>query len=524
MEHGSYLSVLPPSFASALGLVLLLKASLLLSLLYFIGGAVYNVYFHPLSKYPGPKYAAASKAPYRFIATRGDLVHWTHAQHQRYGPVVRLGPNQLSYISGRAFKEIYGHRTGGKKVVIKDPDVYLPELNGKHHIVSIHDDEAHGPYRRVFSPAFSDKALKAQESLIRTYADKLVDNIRAKAGDWYNAVKLYNCTTFDIMADLTFGESLGLLDNGQYWPWVEAIFQGIKVLDLRGAGSEFPLLRPLLGALIPKKLLAGARDNFQFAVDRVNKRIARHESGEDKGRPDIWGLTLEGKGKELLTLDDMHANGSVFMLAGTETTATLLSGLTYHLLKNPDKMRRVVDEVRALEREEDLNLEGLRRLKYMSACFEEALRCYPPVPIMQPRVSPEGGMAIEGEWVPGGTKIGCSHWAAYHSESNFERADEFIPERWLPESSFPGDKKEALNPFLLGPRSCLGKKQVSPEPFYEPSTNKFSLAYHEMRIILAKVLWHFDLELSPESENWTDQKVWILWDKVPLLVRAKPVR
>ncbi|KAH7042606.1 cytochrome P450 [Macrophomina phaseolina] len=440
MEQGS---VLPRSFVSASGLVFLLKASLLLSLLYFIGSVVYNVYFHPLSKYPGPKCAAASNAPYRFIDARGDL---------RYGLVVRLGPNRLSYISGRDFKEIYGHRTGGKKLVMKDQDVYQP----------IHDDEAHGPYRRVFSAAFSDKVLKAQESLIRTYADKLVDNMRAKAGDWCNAVKLYNCATFEITADLMFGESLGLRDNGQYWPW--------------------------------------------FAADRFNKRIARHESGEDKGRPDIWGLTLERKGKELLTLDDLYANGSLLMLAGTETTATLRSGLTYYLLKNPDMIRRVVDEVRALEKEEDLTLEGLRWLKYMSACFEEALRCYPPVPIALARVSPEDGMAIEGEWVPGGTKIECPYWAAYNSESNFERASEFIPERWLPESSFPGDKKEVFNPFLLGPRARLGKKQVSPGTpfFYEPFTNRFSLAYHEMRIILAKVLWHFDLEISSESENWTE--------------------
>ncbi|EKG18820.1 Cytochrome P450 [Macrophomina phaseolina MS6] len=176
MEQGS---VLPRSFVSASGLVFLLKASLLLSLLYFIGSVVYNVYFHPLSKYPSPKCAAASNAPYRFIGARG--------------------PNRLSYISGRDFKEIYGHRTGGKKLVMKDQDVYQPA-------------------------AFSDKVLKAQESLIRTYADKLVDNMRAKAGDWCNAVKLYNCATFDILADLTFGESLGLLDNGQYWPWVETIF------------------------------------------------------------------------------------------------------------------------------------------------------------------------------------------------------------------------------------------------------------------------------------------------------------
>lgn len=53
-------------------------------------------------------------------------------------------------------------------------------------------------------------------------------------------------------------------------------------------------------------------------------------------------------------------------------------------------------------------------------------------------------------------------------------------------------------------------------------TNFQSLAYHEMRIILANVLWRFDFELCPESEGWTDQKVWIVWEKPALMVKLKP--
>ena len=88
------------------------------------------------------------------------------------------------------------------------------------------------------------------------------------------------------------------------------------------------------------------------------------------------------------------------MVAGTETTATLLSGLTYCFLKNPQKLENAAKEVRALSSEEDLNPETLPRLKYLSACFEEALRCYPPVPDGLPRVTPEGGNMIAGYSVP----------------------------------------------------------------------------------------------------------------------------
>lgn len=55
-------------------------------------------------------------------------------------------------------------------------------------------------------------------------------------------------------------------------------------------------------------------------------------------------------------------------------------------------------------------------------------------------------------------------------------------------------------------------------------TWRCSLAYHEMRIIMAKVLWHFDLELCPESANWADQEAYSLWQKPELWCRAKPIR
>lgn len=50
------------------------------------------------------------------------------------------------------------------------------------------------------------------------------------------------------------------------------------------------------------------------------------------------------------------------------------------------------------------------------------------------------------------------------------------------------------------------------------------MAYHEMRLIITKVLFNFDMELCPESETWADQKTFLLWEKHPLMVRLKDVR
>jgi cytochrome P450 len=49
------------------------------------------------------------------------------------------------------------------------------------------------------------------------------------------------------------------------------------------------------------------------------------------------------------------------------------------------------------------------------------------------------------------------------------------------------------------------------------------MAYHEMRLLMSKVLYNFDLELCPESDNWMDQRAFILWQKTPLMIKVKSV-
>jgi cytochrome P450 len=93
----------------------------------------------------------------------------------------------------------------------------------------------------------------------------------------------------------------------------------------------------------------------------------------------------------------------------------------------------------------------------------------------------------------------------YTSPKNFTAPLSFIPERWTGDERFIDDERAALQPFSVGSRDCLGK----------------NMAYHEMRLIITKVLWNFDLELCKESEDWMDQQVFTVWQKGPLVVEAK---
>lgn len=101
--------------------------------------------------------------------------------------------------------------------------------------------------------------------------------------------------------------------------------------------------------------------------------------------------------------------------------------------------------------------------------------------------------------------------AAYHSPINFHDAEAFHPERWLPEeynnpsSPFHNDRRDVFKPFSYGRRDCIGR----------------NLAYLEMRLIIALLLWNFDIALDDGMNNWHVQKIFGLWQKPALKVRLQ---
>jgi cytochrome P450 len=102
-----------------------------------------------------------------------------------------------------------------------------------------------------------------------------------------------------------------------------------------------------------------------------------------------------------LSFPQLLTNSSLLIVAGSETTATLLSGATYHLLRNEEALQRLIKEVRSsFDSEEEITLTSVGKLSYMLACLNEGLRRYPPVAFGMPRVVPEGGANIVGKFVP----------------------------------------------------------------------------------------------------------------------------
>jgi cytochrome P450 len=155
------------------------------------------------------------------------------------------------------------------------------------------------------------------------------------------------------------------------------------------------------------------------------------------------------------------SNATIFIAAGTETTATLLCGALYHILSNPQVLSKLSQEIRSAAADVlDLNLDLIHNMTYLKACMNESLRIYPPVPGTLTRLVPKGGAYICGNYVPQNTVVGVNQWSTYHSAANFKHPDDFRPDRWIDAENgeYAGDRRNALQPFNYGPRKCIANE------------------------------------------------------------------
>lgn len=128
--------------------------------------------------------------------------------------------------------------------------------------------------------------------------------------------RLWNFTSFDTMAELCFGEPLGLLAKNEFSPWVASIFESLKMLPFASIINYYPVFNAIFTRFEPKAVTAQRIAHCKHSEERVNHRLERGSN-----LPDIWNLVMTADGSEKgLTLKEMHSNAELFMLAGSETT------------------------------------------------------------------------------------------------------------------------------------------------------------------------------------------------------------
>ena len=473
-------------------------------MLYFFTRAVYNIYFHQLSRFPGPKLAAISQTPIAKELWTGNIHIWLRDLHITYASdVVRVSPNELSFISPQAWKDIYSTRQGHPGFP-KDP---VP-FGGKNSILTANNPD-HSRMRRLLSHAFSEKALREQEGLIKVHVNNLINAIKSRVDGpskgKINLVDWYHWATFDIIGDLAFGEPFNCLQDAKWNPWVSKLVQGLKAVALISVATRFTLLERMLRLYISRtSLVKDSIEHGRLSREKVERRL---KAGNE--RPDFMYYVLRHNSeKGGMTDAEIHRNASVFINAGSQTTATFLCGATWFMVQQPQCVKRIREEMRDVTagQSNGLGLREMGELKYFHAFIQESHRMYPGSLAGLPRSAAAEGDTAGGTWVPGKTGVHLNQYAAYSSPRNFKDPDCFIPERWLGDERFETDRREVLQPFAMGPRNCIGK----------------NLAMAEIYLILSRMLMEFEIEACEETDlEWLDQKAWFGWDKKPLVLRVR---
>ena len=173
-----------------------LSILILLGVAYVVARAIYNLYFSPLAKYPGPKLAAITRLWWLRVQFSGKFPIVVHNLHLKHGEIVRIAPDELSFSGAGAWKDIYGFRNGLPENR-KDP-AENTDANPRHPTIINANRSDHGRLRKLLSNAFSDKVLKGQEPVLLHYVDLLVSRLAELHSDGkpFNIVRWFNVSRF----------------------------------------------------------------------------------------------------------------------------------------------------------------------------------------------------------------------------------------------------------------------------------------------------------------------------------------
>jgi hypothetical protein len=380
---------------------------------YFVVRALYRITFHPLVRFPGPKLRAISHLPHAFSGVKGRQPYDVRELHEKYGPVVRICPNQLSFITSSSWEDIHGH-AATKKLhkygyfrVRPDAQPMLT-TTGDEHTVSNKINFTRTSLltvrvqrqRAAFAHGFSQRAISEQEPTLTAHIDHLVQKLEQKikqdstfdVGEWMRFL------AFDIIGDFTLNTQFECVENQQYHPWVALLMNWFRAVSFVTNANAFGQLAPFIMIFAPMAHLKSVKDHLDMSAQKVRERLA---IGDDPKRNDLWTYLLRNKGDKALSLGEMEVNAALFIIAATEPLSDVLCGTIYFLALYPDIRTKLRAELEAcMGTDGVLNMATTARSPYLHAVINESMRMYPPIPGGMRRKTPKEGHTISGIDLP----------------------------------------------------------------------------------------------------------------------------
>ncbi|KPI39733.1 Pisatin demethylase [Cyphellophora attinorum] len=405
------------------------------------------------------------------------------ALHQKYGPVVRTAPNEVSFASPNAAKDIFAVGKGFHKTWFYSvfppkhaPDIFTEVREWKH-----------AQMKRFAVTPYSLAQMSKRNPQIEATIMTLMGNLTKYAGGKQNCNlgNLLHYFAFDVLGEVAFSRRFGFLEqevdvegsikNIDDVQWYDGIVGQIPEFDILFRNNP---IRPYLPFWKPEPTTM-----TRIAVEELEKRKQADGTYDSTGIDLLAELLRNHEGnKDKFSINDVFsiAHGAIF--AGSDSTASTMQSFFYCVLNNPavyKKLQKEIDDAQAAgELSEIIQYPEAMKLEWFQACLKEAMRIRPAVGLGIYRVIPPEGAKIDGQFYPGGTEVAVNGWVLHRAKDVFgEDVETYRPERW-----FEGDAKlmnSHMYQFGGGSHLCIGR----------------NLALFEMNKTLIQILREFDIKL-----------------------------
>lgn len=375
---------------------------------------------------------------------------------------------------------------------------YLVTAGTHYNLADVVDRHDHARKRKVLSSAYALKNLEQWEFKVADKTARLIKHFDVVANTPGSIVDYRAWTNFfslDAIADIGLSHRLGFLDNGNDRCLSELLDGSVTEVNFRESlyaqahaqsgivwsYDWYKALAKITRAVSPYyRNLWRLSDRWDgILLHLARERLKRYQAGENLD--DFFTSLMEDKGGKAQSLEwgEIVAEVSIMMNAGSTTTAIAMANVMFQLLKNPQCLAKLRNEIDAVVDADEtvVSYDKVRHLPYLRACLDESMRLFPPTAHGLPRITPAEGWLIAGDFIPGGTTVSISAFVAHRDENIFPEPEAYKPERWL------GEEGKALQPYFVafsaGARGCIGR----------------NISYLEQTTLLASVLRRYEFEL-----------------------------
>ncbi|KAI8139344.1 cytochrome P450 [Fennellomyces sp. T-0311] len=462
---------------------------------YLVTSKLYDAFMGPLSGIPGPLALKFHEMHYvrNFENPPGSSWELMTGWREKYGDVVRLGPNRIMVSNKEMLRQILIQDD-----FHKGPMYMRIRRKSPPTLINQTDKDAHKQRRRVVSPAFSVKYLNSLETYMLDVTGNFIRRIdtdieKTKNADGYGVVDIWALVQYlalDIIGETAFGQTFHTLEGNDHIV-TRTITQHMKATIFL---ISHPIFTAIMMALPITGVLKANNDLKAFMTKIIMDRI---EGGEKARRNDILQILIDtqhaANSEDRLTAEAIAQETVLFLVAGSETTSNTTGFAIIELLRKPEvlaALREEIDSVELPEGQKLFNHEQVKHLPYLNAVINETLRLDTIISGGLER-QPDRDIMLGGRlFVPKGTILHYNFYQCHIDETYWPRAKEWIPERWLPGSDIPADT-DAFFPFSAGTRNCIGK----------------TFAMQEMRLSLANLVKFFDFKAIPAEMESAKERV-----------------